>query len=346
MKGLSKNDHTILFLISKAMPQGETPYHIHISTGKSKQSVNQLLVKLQAKGLVAKIRHGLDVRYFITPEGIGAFSQKPREVADPTPKSFTPKPKATATSPVSVRAHAYGLAYKLKNPIFKPVNVLRLAFNAYELELIHNTQAFAQVGAGFTARLTTRKLELYTKDIYTDNQTLSIETVSTMKKILDERALALEAKLGRMTAKPGHLSGFSLVRIRGALYSEVVKQHWAYEHHALSEAGEQSNRVLAYHPKDGRQRLIVDMSKGFRELEPVHRITGDVDKDMIDREFNGVLEGRINLLDLEPGGRLDRIEYALEKYANNELVHLELVKVIKEDQKKIREMLRQRRLCS
>jgi len=190
MKGLSKNDEIILSFISKSMPQGATPLLLHNKTNKSKQSVNQILKKLLGKGWINKIRQGMDVRYFITPEGVGAFSQKPRVVAHPTPKPFTPKP-LPQTEIVQVRAHAYGLSYKLKDPIFKPVKVLKLAFNAYELELIHNTQAFAKMGSGFIARLTTKHLELYTKDIYTDNKTLSIETVEVMKGLLDERALAL-----------------------------------------------------------------------------------------------------------------------------------------------------------
>ena len=331
MKALSDTDKQILTLVAKTMPLGATPIAITGQIGHTRQNTNWFLLKLTKRGFLVKSRESMNVYYRITPEGYGALLNEPRGGVGKPSKPFTPKAKPQT---VAVRAHAYGLAYNLRTPLFKPEKVLSLAFNTSELKLINNTQAFAKVGAKITARLTTKKLELFTKDIYTTNRELSLETEAKLKEILDEKALEVEARLRDR-------AGFSLVRIKGSLYSEVVQQHWAYEQHPISEALQDTNIVLARHPRDKKQRLIMDMSKGVKEAEAVHRITGSVDKDVIDQQFNMVLDGEIDLRDIN---RIDRIELALEKYANNELVHLAMIKEMKGLLKKITDKQNQRRL--
>ena len=86
---------------------------------------------------------------------------------------------------------------------------------------------------------------------------------------------------------------------KDTLNSPILSQHWAEEHHPMAEASKSSPRIIAYSPIDGKPRLGIDQSEGFREAETYHSRTADTDKDMLDKQFNAILDGKINLLDMD-----------------------------------------------
>ena len=116
---------------------------------------------------------------------------------------------------------------------------------------------------------------------------------SALKRKFDALALNLEAKLQKVAS-------FKLMRIdKDTLNSPIISQHWAEEHHPLAEASQTSPRIIAYSPIDGKPRAGFDESEGFRELETYHSRTADTDKDTLDKQFNAILDGKINLLDMD-----------------------------------------------
>ncbi len=297
----------VLSVISQHMPLGATPSQIvkeaPIPAPASAQKLNQYLNALLKKGLVEKRRESMMVYYTITALGINTFA-KNSSFGKPEPsKLFIPSEEpsernATQRSEEKVfttRAHKFGLAYPLKDPLSpnEPPRLFALSgIPPQSIALNNNSQAQIAVG-NITARLTTKQLELFTSDLYTDNRTLSIEVESALKRKFDALALNLEAKLQKVAS-------FKLIRIdKDTLDSHIISQHWAEEHHPLAEASETSPRIIAYSPIDGKPRAGLDESEGFRELETYHSRTADTDKDTLDKQFNAILDGKINLLDMD-----------------------------------------------
>ena len=289
------------------MPLGATPSQIineaPIPPPASAQKLNQYLNALLKKGFVEKRKESVLVYYTITALGINTFAQN-SSFGKPEPsKVFIPtqEPKErNATQPsqekvFTARAHKFGLAYPLKDPLSpnEPPRLFSLSgIPPQSIALNNNSQAQIAIG-NITARLTTKQLELFTSDLYTDNRTLSIEVESALKRKFDALALNLEAKLQKVAS-------FKLLRIdKDTLNSPIISQHWAEEHHPLAEASSESPLILAHSPIDGKPRLGLDQSKGFREAETYHSRTADTDKDTLDKQFNAILDGKINLLDMD-----------------------------------------------
>ena len=307
MRALREIHLRILSVISQHMPLGATPSQIikeaPIPPPASAQKLNQYLNALLKKGLVEKHRESMMVYYTITALGINTFA-KNSSFGKPEPsKVFTSSPEpseSNATQPsqekvFTARAHKFGLAYPLKDPLGpnEPPRLFALSgIPPQSIALNNNSQAQIAVG-NITARLTTKQLELFTSDLYTDNRTLSIEVESALKRKFDALALDLEAKLQKVAS-------FKLMRIdKDTLDSHIISQHWAEEHHPLAEASKTSPLIIAYSPIDGKPRAGFDESEGFREAETYHSRTADTDKDMLDKQFNAILDGKINLLDMD-----------------------------------------------
>ena len=299
----------ILSVISQHMPLGVTPSQLvkeaHIPPPASAQKLNQFLKAMLKKGLVEKRKEGILVYYTITALGINTFavSINKSSLGNPqTSKVFTPSQEpseSNATQPsrekvFTARAHNFGIAYPLKDQLSpsEPPRLLALSgIPAQSIALKNNKQAQIAIG-NITARLTTRQLELFTSDLYTDNRTLSIEVESALKRKFDALALNLEAKLQKAAS-------FRLLRLdKDTLDSHIISQHWAEEQHPLAEASPTSPMILARSPIDGKARLGIDRSKGFREAETYHPRTADTDKDKLDEQFNAILDGKINLMDM------------------------------------------------
>ena len=191
---------------------------------------------------------------------------------------------------IPTRAHKLGVAYPLRNHLAPDTPPDLLQFKgreAHPVALKNNKQAILKIG-NITAKLTTRRLELYSKDIYTDNRTLSIELEDEVKKEFDKVAEEIEAR-----------SGITLKRLRKDVFdTSIIAQHYAEEEHPASQAGPDNHKILAYSPIDHQRRLGWDTSKGPRELEFYHRLSAGTDKDTLDSQFNGVLDGKIDLWDI------------------------------------------------
>ena len=307
MRALIEIHLRILSVISQHMPLGATPSQIvkeaPIPPPASAQKLNQFLNALLKKGLVEKRRESMIVYYTITALGINTFAKNSSFGKPESSKVFTPTqepPESNATQPsqekvFTARAHKFGLAYPLKDPLSpnEPPRLFALSGIPHQsIALNNNSQAQIAIG-NITARLTTKQLEIFTSDLYTDNRTLSIEVESALKRKFDALALDLEAKLQKVAS-------FKLMRIdKDTLNSPILSQHWAEEHHPMAEASKSSPRIIAYSPIDGKPRLGIDQSEGFREAETYHSRTADTDKDMLDKQFNAILDGKINLLDMD-----------------------------------------------
>ena len=107
-----------------------------------------------------------------------------------------------------------------------------------------------------------------------------------------------------------------------------------------------SPMILARSPIDKQRRLGIDKSKGFREWEYYHRLSAGTDKDRGDSQFNGVLDGKIDLWDIpelkeglkEVGSLLEQTaksqsitQNQLNYYAENLAAHSQAIKNLNEN---------------
>ena len=295
------------------------------------------LKTLTEHGYLQKQQRGV---YQLTAQAVRAIMQHPRL---PTPQ-LNIKTK---------RLHALGLKYPLKVPLSPSFKVKELA---YSLEVpatinsaLNNTdQAILHIG--ITARLTSQSLILYAPELYYLRGQPSIVAEARAKELLDKEALQLEKQLNEIASRTTErrFAQFKLQRIKLRadtiiLVSEIVTEEIADEGHALAEASsiqDKSKIVLARHPYDKKERLVIDASKkrakGVKELECTRAESAGEDTDKIDPQFNAILDGKLDLL-LEQS-RVDGIEQHIAKLtgiAENQEYHNESIR-------KLIEMLLQR----
>jgi hypothetical protein len=320
MKELTQMNNRIVLLIADAMPLGLTPSQIRQKIPEmTPQALHMHLTTLLKKRILIKHKEGILTYYQIAPEGINTIS---RLVVHQPENVFMPPPAAPASpepTSLTARAHKFGIAYPLKDKLtmHTPSYLLTHAgIPAKPVPLNNNNQAYFSTGK-ITARLTNSTLLIYTADLYTDNRTPSIEIESKIKQEFDALALSIEEKLNEITT-------FKLKRIdKDILASYITTQHWAEEHHALAEASEENHLILAKNKQDGNDRLGIDRSKGFRELETYHSKTADIDKDLLDREFNELLDGNISLFDIPAHTQaIADIEKVVQEYGKQLTIHI------------------------
>ena len=114
------------------------------------------------------------------------------------------------------------------------------------------------------------------------------ERITDIHDALKENGL--DVSIGKLQEVLGHLverglltrvgapEGFALKRLdRGVLSGKIISRELAFEHHPIAEKAGQM-RIDA---PDGKPRIIVDSSKGFPELETVHKDTAASDAEQI-----------------------------------------------------------------
>lgn len=270
-----EKDMEILSIIAE-YPQGlylsQIQKYAHIS---SLQNAYKYCKRLIKQGSLTK----KDKLYYATGKHLTnshVVAQKVKQVSSP--------------QAIPTRAHKLGLSYPFLSPLEpdEPQTLFQLGgTEAHIVPLRNNKQAILKIG-NITAKITTKHLELYSKDIYTDNRSLSIELEDDIKREFDKVASDIEQR-----------KNLKLKRLKKGIYdTQIIAQHYAEEHHPFAEAPEESHIVLARHPVDHQIRLDTDKSEGFRELEYKHRLSAGTDKDTGDSQFNGILDGKINLWDI------------------------------------------------
>lgn len=197
------------------------------------------------------------------------------------------------------------LYYPIKDPI--PRKDLRLILQQAGLATKEDGLGQQHFTYEVTAELHSKYLMLFSPEIYARAGATAHEPEARAKALLDKKAKELEGKLNKIHT-------FKLKRIdKDTLVSYFSKEEIAHEDHKLSQQLEENKKILARHPIDNKQRLVIDASpkakgRNIKELEPVHKLTAGEDSDVIDKEFsnveatnedwNALLDGKIHLNDI------------------------------------------------
>lgn len=288
----------ILNLISK----GYLSYQIADELKISRVAVHKRLWVLEKDGYIQTKKKGIILELSLTAKGLaGITTVGTIGTGQPSPHKSrgatrTPPQKVNSPSipetPNTRRLHALGLKYELLNPLnpSEPILILheQKDISPISIGLNHNSQAM--IKGDISARLTTHHLILYPPAIYYSRGEPTIKAELQAKILADDYALELEQRLN-----------IRLRRVKpNVLYSEIITEESADERHPFAEDVASEHKVVLARTPEGKERLVADRSKrSFPELEAVsHRTTAD-DSDIIDKQFNAIMDEKINLLDMD-----------------------------------------------
>ena len=341
----------ILNLIAKGYLSKQIASELKVSPA----AISQRLRTLEKKGLIHIQKKGIILEISLTAKGLAELnSVGVSQDAQPNPQKprrATREPLPTLNSAPSKRLHALGLKYPLIEPL-KPSEPILLLNEQRDIEytpitLTNNTQAV--IHADITIKLTTNSLILFAPALYYSRGQPSIVPEAQAKKMLDRIAIEYEQRLNI------RLKRFK----KDVLYSERITEESADERHPLAQQAPPKHKTVLARAPDGKERLEIDNSKrNFPELETVYHRTAGEDADVIDKQFNAILDGKLNLLDMDyyikaltadlaqdHAERLEmrQMDLALRKDIKKHLDRLdaEMAKIYKG---KTRELLSQRRL--
>ena len=281
----------ILKLITKGCLSSQIAQELQISKAAVSKRIKHLVkleyIHTEKKGIIKEL--SLTAKGLAELNSVGGTQdaqlspQKPRGAIRVNPKKVNSSP--------SKRLHDLGLKYQLIEPL-KPSEPILLLSERKDINftpITLNNNAQAMIHAEITIKLTTTSLILYAPALYYSRGQPSIVAESQTKAILDPIAKEWEQRLN-----------IRLVREKlGVLHSELITEESADENHPLAQEAAPQHKIVLARTKDGKERVVADRSPlKFAELETVYHRTAGEDSDMLDKQFNAILDGKINLLDM------------------------------------------------
>jgi hypothetical protein len=180
-----------------------------------------------------------------------------------------------------LRSHGLLLKYPLKNKLPNNVSsVVTFLDHPIRVSHMNHWEKVSVFFQNFTVVLSPTSIILggmeYISGTHDNIEAAEADILSQVNKL----ALEIEPIFQR------RIPGFSLARIsRGILANKILNKEWAYEHHPIGEKfAQQGERLLIRDREDGKRRVIVDLSKGFPEVETVHPAFSGEDMERV-RDF-------------------------------------------------------------
>ena len=282
----------ILRLIAKGYLSSQIAQELHISKAAVFKRIEHL-VKLE---YIHTEKKGIIKQLSLTAKGLAELnSVGVKQDTQPSPQeprgATRVNPKKVNSSP-SRRLHDLGLKYQLVEPL-KPSEPILLLSEHKDIDftpITLNNNSQAMIHAEITIKLTTTSLILFAPALYYSRDQPSIVAEAQAKKILDPIAQEWEQRLN-----------IRLVREKlGVLHTELITEESADENHPLAQQAAPEHKIVLARTPDGQERAVADRSpKKYPEFEAVYHRTAAEDADILDKQFNAILDGKINLLDMD-----------------------------------------------
>lgn len=251
--------------ILKHINLGKTLRHTASEIGISHPAVLKHLKKMITLGLLNRVSRSSGVIYSLTLAGRELLSQAGNHEVSTPEESLTggsdrlPPPEKI---PDQIRLHRLQVKFDLLNPIKDPSII---SFKDHPSKIVPLTHWMKNIieFEDFTAIISTKSLiisgvQRYIK-ITEDLESREASILSAIVPLAEQ----IEEKVRRSQPK------FKLKRLaQGVLQGRILSREYAYEHHPIAE---KVKKMEIKDPEDGKPRIIVDQSKGFPELETVHK---------------------------------------------------------------------------
>ena len=255
-------------VIIEGLSQGQSIRKIAASLDLNPSTIMRDIAQMAKRGYIAKQLRSNQVLYSILPMGMELMQHPLRENLTGGSINATPR-----ESDMKIRLHRLQVKFDLITPVKDPAVIRFQDFPSKVVPLEHWSKNIIQF-EDFTAIISTKSLIITGVQRYlkaSDN--IEAQESDIMSEIIPF-AEQVESKIRRIH------HDFRLKRLdRGILSGKIISREYAYEHHPIAEKA----KTMRIDAKDGKPRIIVDQSKGFPELETVHRDTASEDMEMLTR---------------------------------------------------------------
>ena len=175
---------------------------------------------------------------------------------------------------MKIRLNRLQIKFDLLRPLEDPTAIIFRDHPSKIVSLEHWQKNIIQF-EDFTAILSTRSLIITGVQRYLKaSEDVESQEADIMSAIIPF-AEQVEAKIQRIYPR------FKLKRLdRGVLAGKIISRELAYEHHPIAES---IKHMEIRDPEDNKPRIVVDQSKGFPELETVHKLHATQDMEMLRR---------------------------------------------------------------
>lgn len=251
--------------IMEGLSVGMSIRKIAASLGVQPSTVLRDLKQMEKRGYVARQVRSNQVLYSILPLGMELMQH-------PVKKNLTGGSiNATPPEEMKIRLHRLQIKFDLSRPLEDPTAIVFRDHPSKIVPLEHWSKNIIQF-EDFTAILSTKSLIITGVQRYLKAaENVEAQEADVMSEIMPF-AEQVEEKIRRISPS------FKLKRLdRGILSGKIISREFAYEHHPIAEKAK-SMRIDA---PDGKPRIIVDQSKGFPELETVHKDTSAEDMEIL-----------------------------------------------------------------
>ena len=254
--------------IIEGLSQGQSIRKIAASLDLNPSTIMRDIAQMAKRGYIAKQLRSNQVLYSILPMGVELMQHPLRENLTGGSINATPR-----ESDMKIRLHRLQIKFDLVSPIKDPSVIKFHDFPSKIIPLEHWSKNIIQF-EDFTAIISTKSLIITGVQRYlTASDNIEAQESDIMSEIIPF-AEQVESKIRRIH------HDFRLKRLdRGILSGKIISREFAYEHHPIAEKA----KTMRIDAQDGKPRIIVDQSKGFPELETVHRDTASEDMEMLTR---------------------------------------------------------------
>ena len=252
-------------IILEGLSKGKSIRKIAVSLELNPSTILRDIGQMEKRGYISRQVRSNQVLYSILPRGMELMQH-------PVKKSLTGGSiNATPPEEMKIRLHRLQIKFDVVNKIEDPTVIQFKDFPSKVVPLEHWSKNIIQF-EDFTAILTTKSLIITGVQRYLKAaEGVETQEADALSEIIPF-AEQVESRIRRI------LPTFRLKRLdRGVLSGKIISREFAYEHHPIAE---KAKRMRIDAP-DGKPRIIVDQSKGYPELETVHRDTSTEDMEML-----------------------------------------------------------------
>jgi len=242
---------------------------------------------LEKKGYVSRLFRSSQVQYSILPLGLEILSQVKERLTPPEDSSLTgwSKRLTPPEEKMQIRVHRLQVKYDLVEPMKDPTIIHFSDHPSKIVPLEHWTKNIIEF-EDYSIIISTRSMIITGIQRELDIEESVESQYATLLEKISPIAEEAEARIRRVN------SHFRLKRLdRGILSGKILSTELAYEHHPIAQ---KSGPMIINDQEDKKPRVIVDQSKGFPELETVHKLHAVDDMELLRRNTETLIRYDLN----------------------------------------------------
>jgi len=241
---------------------------------------------LERNGYITKLFRSSQVQYSILPLGLDLLKQVKERLPPPESSALTGGSKRLPPpEKLQIRVHRLQVKYDLVEPMKDPAVIHFSDHPSKIVPLEHWSKNIIEF-EDYSIIISTRSMIITGIQRELDIEESVESQYATLLEKISPIAEEAEARIRRVN------SHFRLKRLdRGILSGKILSTELAYEHHPIAQ---KSGPMIINDQEDKKPRVIVDQSKGFPELETVHKLHAVDDMELLRRNTETLIRYDLN----------------------------------------------------